>query len=136
MTAINATALTLKISTDNTNQNFVELGGVENYRMQLRNQNANHHHANLEHPWRTANDQTGQQALTITGDGIFTNSASEAYLRNQAFSNKIRNFQIELGNGNTITGVFAITQLAFSAAMEGAIRYQIALQSAGELRYE
>jgi len=133
MTAINATALTLLVGNGKTPETFSELGGLRNHRIALRNSPERHHHANLNHAWEKSLEGSGRQQITVSGQGIFTDSTSEEALRAQAFSNGIQNFQIVLGNGDTITGNFSILNYERSASMEGAIEYQIGLQSTGEV---
>ncbi len=135
MTAINATALTLLVGNGQTPETFTELGGLRNHRIALRNSPERHHHANLNHAWEESLPQSGRQQITVSGQGIFTDSASEEAIRAQAFSNNIQNFQIVLGNGDIITGAFSILNYERSAAMEGATEYQISLQSAGEVSF-
>lgn len=136
MTAIDARELTLSLGDGSEPENFTEIGGLQNVRIALRNNNATHHHAALSHSWQHGLDQTGQQSVSISGQGIFTDSTSEVSLRNQAFANEIGNFQIELGNGDLITGAFFIRNFEHNAAMEDAVRYNISLQSAGEIAFE
>ncbi len=135
MTALDARSLTLKIGDGADPENFIELGGLQNHRITLRNNAASYHHANINHAWNENHAQTGRQQLTVTGQGIFTDSASEEALRAQAFSNSLQNFQIALGNGDIINGAFSLRDFERFASMEGAIEYQISLQSAGEISF-
>ena len=135
MTALNATLLTLAIGDNGNPEHFTELGGVQTYRMNLRNNIARHHHANLQHRWQESLDQSGTQVLTLSADGIFSDSASEESLRALAFAGESRNYRISLGNGDTLIGAFTVNQFERNAQMEGAIHYRITLQSAGELTY-
>ncbi|MDG1287533.1 MAG: phage tail tube protein [Rickettsiales bacterium] len=135
MTAINATALTLLVGNGQAPETFTELGGLRNPRIALRNSPERHHHANLSHAWEKSLAGAGRQQLTVSGQGIFTDSPSEESLRAQAFSNSLQNFQIALGNGDTITGSSSILNYERSASMEGATEYQISLQSAGEINF-
>ena len=135
MTAINATSLTLAIGDGTEPENFNEIGGLRNHRINLRNNPARHHHADITHPWEEAYPNSGRQTLTISGQGIFTDSASEETLRAQAFASNIKNFQVILGNGDIITGAFNILNYERYASMQGATEYQIRLQSAGEITF-
>lgn len=135
MTAINATALTLAIGNGGSPESFTEIGGLRQHRINLRNQPEPHHHANSLNAWSETLPNTGQQQLTISGQGIFTNSTAEETLRQQAFANNIKNFQISLGNGDTLTGAFSVLNYERSAGMESATEYQISLQSAGEISF-
>lgn len=135
MTALDARSLTLKIGDGADPETFTELGGLQNHRITLRNDAANYHHANIAHSWNKSFGQTGRQQMTLSGQGMFTNSATEEALRAQAFSNTTQNFQIELGNGDLIQGTFVISNYERYASMEGAIEYQLSLQSAGEVTF-
>ena len=135
MTALDARSLTLKIGDGNDPEHFTEIGGLQNHRITLRNDAASYHHAALTHAWQEAHANTQRQQLSISGQGIFTDSASEEILRAQAFSNNHRNFFIGLGNGDSLQGAFTISNYERYAAMEGAINYQLTLQSAGEISF-
>lgn len=133
MTAVSATDLTLAIGDSGLPENFTEIGGLQNHRITLRNNPARHHHANINNAWEESLPNSGRQVVTISGQGIFTDSAAEESLRAQAFSSSANNFQISLGNGDSITGAFSVISYERYASMEGATEYQISLQSTGEI---
>jgi len=135
MTAIDAKLLTLAIGDGAVSESFTEIGGLRNYRIALRNRPANFHHLSLAHAWEEAMEGSGRQQITLSGEGIFTDTNSEETLREQAFANSAKNYHISLGNGDVLSGAFCVTQYDRSANMDGGIEYQLTLQSAGEVTF-
>lgn len=135
MMALDARSLTLKIGDGQDPETFTELGGLQNHRITLRNDAASFHHNNITHSWNESLAQTGRQQLTLSGRGIFTDSTSEELLRAQAFGNHVKNYQVILGNGDVLDGGFTIRNFERQADMDGAIEYQLSLESAGKITF-
>ena len=51
----------------------------------------------------------GIQNMSLSGNGVFTDSAAEETVRANAAANSIDNYQLVAGNGDTWQGAFLIT---------------------------
>ncbi|GER08229.1 tail protein [Iodidimonas muriae] len=81
--------------------------------------------------WRSLLSGAGVRRLSVSGSGIFTNSAAETALRAQALAGSIANFQILFENGDLFSGPFQVTTLDYSGEHDGARTYTMSLESAG-----
>tara|TARA_Y100000004_G_scaffold54130_2_gene60288 strand:- start:5463 stop:5873 length:411 start_codon:yes stop_codon:yes gene_type:complete len=76
--------------------------------------------------------QAGTKSFTITGSGIFTDSASEATLLT-AFDGASKNYQLIVPDFNTFTGAFQVTSLEYSGSYNDATQYTVTFESAGTI---
>lgn len=75
-------------------------------------------------------------SVTVTGSGVFTDSATIATIRNAALAGTHRGYKIEVVDsattGGTIyTGSFRITSFEENGAFDGEANYSISLSSSG-----
>lgn len=84
--------------------------------------------------WRELLAATGLSSITITGDGVFKDGATDATLYNKVVPQQLAaNYQIVIPDFQTIEGSFIITQLEFTGEHENAVTFSITLESAGAL---
>lgn len=76
------------------------------------------------------------KSMTVTGDGVFTDSTVDATLRTQAFAtDAFKNYQLTVPDFGTFTGAFTITSLEYAGAHDGEVTYSITLESAGDITF-
>ena len=85
--------------------------------------------------WRELLSGGGIKRASVSGSGIFKDQASDAKIREIFFGGTIRNWQLILPDFGTIEGAFQVSALEFSADHAGEVNFDIALESAGELRF-
>ena len=82
---------------------------------------------------RTLLFQAGTKTFTITGSGIFTDSASEQTILTNFDASTFKNYQLIVPDYNTFTGAFQITSLEYSGTYNDSVQYSITFESAGTI---
>lgn len=77
----------------------------------------------------------GIQTMSLSGNGVFTDSAAEETVRANAAANSIDNYQLIAGNGDTWQGAFLITSYQRSGNFDGAEAFTISLESSGAITF-
>jgi TP901-1 family phage major tail protein len=74
-------------------------------------------------------------ASAVAGRGLFTDSGSDALLREAFFAGTTPVFEIVIPDFGTLTGPFQITSLEFAGEHNGELTFDVALESAGALAF-
>ncbi|MCX5512122.1 phage major tail protein, TP901-1 family [Kaistia algarum] len=85
--------------------------------------------------WRELLAGAGVRRASISGAGIFRDQASDAAMRTVFFDGLIRDYQLVVPDFGTLQGAFQITALDYAGEHDGAITYEIALESAGPISF-
>lgn len=85
--------------------------------------------------WRELLEGGGVKRASLTGAGIFKDQASDAAIRTLFFAGTIRDWQLILPHFGVVEGKFQIAALEFSADHAGEVTFDLALESAGEVRF-
>lgn len=133
MTINNRLSLALKISTDGTKTNLVELGGLTKIGFHLKKDCLEDENLR-KNKWKHLLKNSGAAAMEIEVDGIFTDQYSEHLIRLYAFENKIIFVQILFENNDSLCGDFFITDYQRYGDAENE-KYHLVLISSGEVRY-
>lgn len=80
---------------------------------------------------RTLLAQGGIKSFSISGSGIFQDSASEQSVLTAFDGASFTNFQFLVPDYNTFTGAFQVTTLDYSGTYNGAVQYTMGFESAG-----
>jgi len=118
-----------------TAKQWVNIGGMRTTRFVLNNQlvDASHKESGT---WRHTLAGAGIASISISGNGIFTDSEAEARLRTIAFANQTVTYRLCFGNGDHLCGLFAITSYERVGNLHEEESYSITLESAGAVSYE
>mgnify|MGYP001270750558 FL=1 len=82
---------------------------------------------------RTLLSQGGIKSFTISGSGVFTDSASEQTILTNFDASAFSNYQLIVPDYNTFTGAFQITSLEYSGTYNDSVQYSITFESAGAI---
>jgi TP901-1 family phage major tail protein len=85
--------------------------------------------------WRELLDGAGVKRATVSGQGLFTDAATDASMRQSFFDGTILDYQIVIPDFGTVAGLFQITDLAFAGVHNGEVTYDVTFESAGELTF-
>lgn len=85
--------------------------------------------------WRELLGGAGIQRASLNGGGLFKDQASDALVRSAFFAASIVIFQVVIPSFGTISGPFQITSLEYSGEHNGEVRFELALESAGQLTF-
>ncbi len=85
---------------------------------------------------------TGTRSMSVSGNGLFEDSAAEEALRALAFgtgvtdtASAIANFQVIIPDFGTFQGGFHVDSLEFTGENESGVTYAVALSSSGAIAW-
>jgi TP901-1 family phage major tail protein len=85
--------------------------------------------------WRELLAGAGIRKATVTGAGVFKDSASDALARQTFFDGAIRDWQVIVPDFGTIQGPFQIGGLDYRGEHQGEVTFEMTLLSAGALSF-
>ncbi len=83
--------------------------------------------------WRLLMTGAGLRSLTMSGSGIFTDTADEETLRSQAFGQVLNNYQMRSDSGKQFEGAFLITQYERGGEHNSEETFSATLESSGAI---
>ena len=84
---------------------------------------------------RTLLADAGIQSFSISGSGVFTDSASEASSRTAFAASTFSNFQLLVPDFGTFTGAFQVTTIEYAGSYNGEVTYSMSFESAGAITF-
>ena len=132
MAAQKGSLMLIKVGDGHVVENFATIGGLRVSSMTLN-------HSVIDTScvgsgqWRQLVDAAGPCAVRIEGGGLFTDTASEEKIRNDAFAGNIQNFRLYSGNGDYIQGPFMVTMYERSGHVDTEEIFMLRLESAGDV---
>ena len=84
---------------------------------------------------RTILAQGGVNSMTVSGSGVFTDSASEATLEGKFDSATLTNYQFLVPDFGTYTGAFMLTTLEYAGEYNGEVTYTFTFESSGAITF-
>lgn len=82
---------------------------------------------------RTLLADAGVKTFTISGSGIFQDSASEQLILTNFNASTFLNYQFLVPDYNTFTGAFQVATLDYSGTYNGAVQYSMTFESTGAI---
>lgn len=126
--------LLLKIDSDGLGT-FVTMGGLRARNISFNARTVDITHAESAGAWRELLAGAGVKIASLSGSGIFKDDASDALVRGYFFDGTIRNWQVIIPDFGTVEGAFQITALEYAGTHEDELRFELSLESAGELLF-
>lgn len=77
----------------------------------------------------------GLQSLTVSGDGIVAEGASDRALYAKAVARSLANYRLSFENGDRFEGAFAISRFVRTGAQADAETFSVTLESSGPLNF-
>ena len=114
---------------------FVTVAGLRSNRISFNADAVDTTTADSVGHWRELLAGAGVKTASISGSGIFTDSASDASLRQIFFNDATPDFEIVIPDFGTVAGRFQVTSLEYSGTHDGEAAFEIALASAGALSF-
>jgi len=81
--------------------------------------------------WRQLLPGAGVRSVSVSGAGIFTGSAAEMRLRDQALAGAIDDYELSFESGERLRGRFLVTRLDYAGDYNGERTYTLSLESSG-----
>lgn len=85
--------------------------------------------------WRELLAGAGVKSASISGSGVFRDSATDERARQVFFSGEIPGFQVIIPDFGVVEGPFQITALEYAGSHNGEATYEVSLASAGVLTF-
>lgn len=124
--------LLIKLDAAGTNT-FVTVAGLRARSIAFNARSVDVTNAESSGQWRELLAGAGVRTASVSGRGIFKDSASDADVRTVFFDAAIRNWQIIIPDFGMVAGAFQITALEYAGEHDGEVTFDMALESAGAL---
>lgn len=135
MTAQKGSLVLLKVGDGATpTETFTTVGGLRTTSITHNNQTVDATNKDSG-AWRELLDGAGTRSVSISGSGVFTDSAAEETVRGYAMSSSVNNYELHFGNGDKLSGAFQITSYQRAGSYNDAETYSITLASAGQVSF-
>jgi len=123
----------LKIQRDSTGGGaYVDIGYMRSKSYTVNNETVDISNE-TDGVWRQLLEGAGNQSVSVSGSGVWTDGTHEAAMRLAAFNDTHELLRIIDGQGDIITGSFAISSFGNSAEHNAEVTYDITLESAGDV---
>ncbi len=114
---------------------FVTCAGLRSKRVAFNAEAVDVTDADAVGRWRELLGGSGVQRASVSGSGLFKDAASDALIRQAFFDGDIPDWQIVLPDFGMLDGLFQITALEYGGAHDGEVTFEIALESAGPVKF-
>ena len=84
---------------------------------------------------RTLLAGAGVNSLSVSGSGVFTDSASEATLQGDMNQAALTNYQFLIPDFGSYTGQFQLTSLEYAGEYNGEVTYSFTFESSGAITF-
>jgi len=136
MTVQTGKALLLKVGNgDGPPETFTSVAGLRAKQIQLNAQTVDVTNADTSGGWRELLAEAGVRSVSVSGNGIFKDAASDEAVRGIFFNEALANWQIVVPDFGTLSGAFQITALEYAGSYDGAVTFTITLQSSGAITF-
>ena len=122
----------MKIGDGSSPESFTTIGGMRSTALALNDEAVDVTNKDSARA-RTLLAQAGVTSLTVTGSGVFTDSASETTLYGKWHASANGNYQFLVPDLITVTGAFQLTTLEYAGEYNGEATYSFTFESAGDL---
>lgn len=85
--------------------------------------------------WRELIAGAGVKSASVSGAGVFKDTASDAAMQQSFFAQSVRNFQLVIPGFGVLQGPFLVEALDYSGDHDGEAAFAITLASAGALSF-
>jgi len=84
--------------------------------------------------WREILADCGNQTITLTGTGVFKNDLGQQAVEQWSFSHTLHLCRVIFEeSGENFSGLFMVSNLEYNGAHDGALLYNITLESSGTM---
>jgi TP901-1 family phage major tail protein len=119
----------------NNGAGFVTVAGLRSRKIAFNAELVDITHAESADRWRELLAGAGVRRASISGRGLFKDAASDALVRQAFFDGAVNDCQVVVPDFGTLEGPFQIASLEFSGEHNGEVTFDLALESAGALRF-
>lgn len=121
------------IKRDSGGGSFVTIGGMRAKSLQINGQPADT--SDSDSRWRELLAGAGVKSVSISGSGVFKDSAAENAVRADIFSDLAQPYQFVIPGQGTYSGSFVCTNLSYQGGHTDEVQFSMAWESSGEVTY-
>ena len=134
MAAQKGSALLMKIGNAGSPEAFTTIGGMRSTSISMNDEMVDITNKDSSRA-RTILAQGGVNSMTVSGSGVFTDSASETTLEGKFDSSTLTNYQFLVPDFGTYTGAFMLTTLEYSGEYNDSVQYSFTFESSGAITF-
>ena len=134
MAAEKGRAFLLKIGDGGDPEIFDVVGGMRSTSFRINNELVDVTNK-MSQGWREILSGAGIRHVSLSGSGIFTDSASENALQAKALSSSVDHYEVAFESGDKFSGAFLVTSLEYAGDYNGERTYNLALESSGPVSF-
>ncbi|SER95117.1 phage major tail protein, TP901-1 family [Tranquillimonas rosea] len=134
MAAQNGKDLLIKLDLTGGGQ-FETVAGLRATRLSFNAESVEVTSLESEGGWRELLSGAGVRSATISGSGVFKDTATDARARDIFFQGITPDFQVIVPDFGIVQGPFQVTALEYAGSHDGEATYEMALASAGALSF-
>ena len=134
MAAQKGSALLMKIGNAGSPEAFTTIGGMRSTSLTMNDEMVDVTNKDSSNA-RTILAQGGVNSITVSGSGVFTDSASEATLKGKFNISALTNYQFLVPDFGTFTGAFMLTTLEYGGEYNGEVTYSFTFESSGAITF-
>ena len=114
---------------------FVTIGGMRSKSISLNAETVDVSDSDSPNKWRELLAGAGFKSATITGSGVFKDSAGEEDVRGYFFNQTLQDYQFIVPDFGTIQGDFQVTALDYAGEHNGEATFSMTFESGGQLTF-
>ena len=138
MAAQKGKSLLLKIGADSSatpaSDTYTTIGGLRSTSISMNDEQVDITNKDSSND-RTLLAGAGVKSVSISGSGVFTDSASESTLRTAYGASDFHNFQIIIPDFGEYEGEFQVSSLEYAGEYNGEVTYSVTLESSGSVAF-
>lgn len=115
---------------------FATVAGLRSKQLSFNAQTVDITHADSADRWRELLTGAGVRSASVSGSGLFKDSASDTAIKNVFFAGQIREWEIVIPDFGVVRGAFQITALEFAGNHDAEVTFELALESAGAISFQ
>ena len=134
MAAQKGSALLMKIGNAASPEVFTTIGGMRSTSISMNDEMVDVTNKDSGRQ-RAILAQGGVVSMTVSGSGVFTDTASETTLESKFDQSTLTNYQFLVPDFGTYTGKFMLTALEYAGEFNGEVTYSFTFESSGTITF-
>ena len=134
MAAQKGKAILIKVDTNGAGT-FGTIGGMRSKSITLNKETVDVTDSDSTEQWRELLTGAGVKTCSISGSGVFKDSANEALIKTNFMTDVIADYQINVPDFGTFEGPYDITSIEYSGEYNGEAQFSMSFESAGQITF-
>lgn len=134
MAAQKGKAILIKVDTNGAGV-FGTIGGMRSKSITLNKETVDVTDSDSTDQWRELLSGAGVKSCSISGSGVFKDSANEAIIKTNFMTDVIADHQFIIPDFGTFEGAFDVTSLEYSGEYSGEAQFSMSFESAGQITF-